>query len=52
MTPEESIKVAKELEKAGCEIVRVSIPDEDSLALIPAIKEKINIPLYFFSKIC
>jgi (E)-4-hydroxy-3-methylbut-2-enyl-diphosphate synthase len=35
----------KRLEKAGCEIVRVAVPDEDAAAAILAIKEKISIPL-------
>ena len=33
------------LEKAGCEIIRVSIPDEPALALIPAIKSAVSVPL-------
>lgn len=36
---------AVSLEKAGCEIVRAAIPDMSAIALIPAIKEKISIPL-------
>lgn len=36
---------AVELERAGCQIVRVSVPDEAAVALIPAIKNAINIPL-------
>ncbi len=42
---EDSVKQAVELEKAGCEIVRAAIPDMKAVKLIPAIKEKINIPL-------
>ena len=42
---EGSVQQAVELEKAGCEIVRAAIPDMDAVKLIPAIKEKINIPL-------
>ena len=42
---EDSVKQAVELEKAGCEIVRAAIPDMKTVKLIPAIKEKINIPL-------
>lgn len=42
---EGNVKQAIELEKAGCEILRVSIPDEKALELIPAIKSKIDIPL-------
>lgn len=33
------------LEKAGCEIVRVTVPDMESARCIDKIKEKINIPL-------
>lgn len=40
-----SAKQAVALEKAGCEIIRVSIPDEAALELIPAIKEKVSVPL-------
>ncbi|MBR6337912.1 MAG: flavodoxin-dependent (E)-4-hydroxy-3-methylbut-2-enyl-diphosphate synthase [Ruminococcus sp.] len=42
---EGSVKQAVALEKAGCEIVRAAIPDMAAVALIPAIKEKISIPL-------
>ena len=42
---EESVEQAAELEKAGCEIVRAAIPNMEAVKLIPAIKEKINIPL-------
>lgn len=33
------------LEKAGCELVRVSVPDEDSAKAIEKIKNKIHIPV-------
>ena len=36
---------AIELEKAGCDILRVAIPDKEAIQLIHAIKSKINIPL-------
>lgn len=42
---EGSVKQAIELEAAGCEIVRAAIPDEQAIALIPAIKESVKIPL-------
>lgn len=42
---EGSVRQAAELEKAGCEIVRAAVPDMEAVKLIPAIKEKINIPL-------
>lgn len=40
-----TIEQIKRLEDAGCEIVRVSVPDEESAKAIEAIKKKINIPL-------
>ena len=42
---EGSVKQAVALEKVGCEIVRAAIPDKNAVALIPAIKEAVNIPL-------
>ncbi len=35
----------KRLEKAGCEIIRIALPDKEAVSAIPAIKEKIHIPL-------
>ena len=40
-----SVAQAVALEQAGCEIVRAAIPDKSAIALIPAIKGKISIPL-------
>ena len=40
-----SVRQACELEKAGCDIIRAAIPDKAALDLIPAIKEKISVPL-------
>ncbi len=42
---EGSVKQAVALEEAGCEIIRAAIPDQDAVRLIPAIKERISIPL-------
>lgn len=42
---DESVKQAVELEKSGCEILRAAIPNMDAVKLIPAIKDKISIPL-------
>lgn len=42
---EGSVRQACELEKAGCDIIRAAIPDKAALDLIPAIKEKISVPL-------
>ena len=35
----------KRLEKVGCEIIRVAVPDERAVKAIPQIKSQINIPL-------
>ncbi|MBP5578907.1 MAG: flavodoxin-dependent (E)-4-hydroxy-3-methylbut-2-enyl-diphosphate synthase [Ruminococcus sp.] len=40
-----SVKQAVSLEKAGCEIIRAAIPNKEAVALIPAIKEAVSIPL-------
>ena len=42
---ENHVKEAQRLKNAGCEILRIAIPDMDAIQLIPAIKEKVNIPL-------
>lgn len=42
---EGSVLQAIFLEKAGCDIIRAAIPDKNALKLIPAIKDKIKIPL-------
>ncbi len=42
---EGSVKQAVALEKAGCEIIRAAIPDKNAVALIPAIKEAVKVPL-------
>lgn len=41
----DSVAQAVALEQVGCEIVRAAIPNHEAIALIPAIKEKISIPL-------
>ena len=40
-----NVRQAMELERAGCEILRVSMPDRQAVSLIPAIKKAIGIPL-------
>lgn len=35
----------RRLEKAGCEIIRIAVPDEEAVAAIPKIRKKIHIPL-------
>ena len=40
-----TVRQIRLLEKAGCEVVRVSVPDENSAIAIEGIKKKICIPL-------
>lgn len=40
-----TVSQIKRLEEAGCEIVRVAVPDTEAAAAISSIKEKISIPL-------
>ena len=42
---DETINQILELEKAGCEIVRITIPNEEAAFAIEKIKNKIHIPL-------
>ncbi len=42
---DKSVLQAFKLQSAGCDIVRIAIPDKEALKLIPAIKEKVDIPL-------
>jgi (E)-4-hydroxy-3-methylbut-2-enyl-diphosphate synthase len=40
-----TVEQIHELEKAGCEIIRVAVPDKKSALVLSEIKNKINIPL-------
>jgi (E)-4-hydroxy-3-methylbut-2-enyl-diphosphate synthase len=40
-----TVKQIKELEKAGCQIIRCAVPDEKSAYALGEIKKQINIPL-------
>ena len=40
-----NVEQAVRLQNAGCEIIRVSVPDKEAGGLISAIKEKISVPL-------
>lgn len=40
-----TVKQIRELEEAGCEIIRVTVPDMESAKAIKSIKKQINIPL-------
>lgn len=40
-----NIEQALRLQQAGCEILRVAVPDRQAVALIPALKQHLHIPL-------
>lgn len=40
-----SVKQAKELAAAGCQVIRFAIPNEDALNLVEPIKEAVDVPL-------
>ena len=42
---EETVKQTRKLENAGCEIIRVAVPDTKAVASLPQIKKQIHIPL-------
>jgi (E)-4-hydroxy-3-methylbut-2-enyl-diphosphate synthase len=42
---EGNVAQAVALEKAGCEIIRVSVPDLDAVRLVSALKENVSVPI-------
>ena len=42
---EGNVKQALELQAAGCDIVRISVPDKETLKTVEAVKQAITIPL-------
>ncbi len=40
-----TVQQAVELEKAGCEIIRIAVPDMEAVKLIPALKENVSMPV-------
>ena len=42
---EGNIRQAKELENAGCDIIRISVPDKESVKTMSAIKENVTVPV-------
>ncbi len=42
---EGSVRQALELEKAGCDIIRIAVPDMQAVRLIPAIKKEVSVPI-------
>ena len=42
---ESTVAQINALEEAGCEVIRIALPDDYSVQAIPAIKKRINLPL-------
>ncbi len=42
---EGNVQQALRLQEAGCEIIRTAVPDMEAVALIPALKEALSIPV-------
>lgn len=42
---ENSVRQAVRLEEAGCEIIRIAIPNMEAVRLIPALKENVKMPV-------
>lgn len=42
---EDCVRQAKQLEKAGCEIIRTAVPNLDCVETVYALKENINVPI-------
>ncbi len=42
---EDSVKQAIQLEEAGCEIIRIAVPNMEAVRLIPALKERVSMPV-------
>lgn len=40
-----NVSAAKELARAGCEILRVSVPDKEAVKTLAELKEKVDIPI-------
>lgn len=40
-----SVRQAVELEQAGCDIIRIAVPDMEAVKLISAIKSEVSVPL-------
>ena len=40
-----SVRQAKELEAAGCDIIRAAVPDMDAVRLISALKDAVSVPI-------
>lgn len=40
-----SVDQAKRLAAAGCDIIRAAVPDKEAVALIPALKDAVSVPI-------
>lgn len=40
-----SVAQAKQLEQAGCQVIRAAVPDMAAVQLIPALKEAVSVPI-------
>lgn len=40
-----TVRQIKRLQRAGCEIIRVAVPDKEAVSVLPKIKKRITIPL-------
>ena len=42
---EGTVRQAKELRAAGCDILRIAVPDAEAVRLVDAVKSAVDIPL-------
>ena len=42
---EGNVEQAKRLYNAGCEVIRVSVPDKETVPLIPLLKQAVPVPI-------
>ena len=42
---EENVRAAQRMEQAGCDILRIAVPDEAGVALVRALKEAVRMPI-------
>ena len=42
---QETLDQARALKKAGCELIRIALPQEETCKIIPFFKKEINVPL-------
>ena len=42
---EGKVQQAVALEQAGCELIRTAVPNKEAVALIPALKKAVSVPI-------